>query len=74
MPRPDAIVAVVLRGPFVLMIRRGPGGPDPGYWAPPSGKVEAGESQEAAVIREVKEEVGVTIRPVRKVWEHCTGG
>ena len=74
MPLPDAIVAVVLSGPLVLMIRRGPSGPDPGYWAPPSGKVEPGERQEAAVIREVKEEVGVTIRPVRKVWESISAG
>lgn len=73
-PPPDAIVAVVLSGSFVLMIRRGPNGPDPGYWAPPSGKVESGERQEAAVIREVKEEVGVTIRPVRKVWESISAG
>jgi 8-oxo-dGTP diphosphatase len=74
MPLPDAIVAVVLSGPFVLMIRRGPSGPDPGYWAPPSGKLEPGETQEAAVIREVKEEVGVTIRPARKVWESVSAG
>jgi len=74
MSRPDAIVAVVLSGPFVLMIRRGPDGPDPGYWAPPSGKIEPGEGEEAAVIREVKEEVGVTIRPVRKVWESISAG
>jgi 8-oxo-dGTP pyrophosphatase MutT (NUDIX family)/GNAT superfamily N-acetyltransferase len=73
-PLPDAIVAVVLSGPFVLMIRRGPDGPDPGYWAPPSGKIEPGEGEEAAVIREVKEEVGVTIRPVRKVWESISAG
>jgi len=71
---PDAIVAVVLSGRFVLMIRRGPDGPDPGYWAPPSGKIEPGEGQEAAVIREVKEEVGVTIRPVRKIWESVSAG
>ena len=74
MPLPDAVVAVVLSGPFVLMIRRGPNGPDPGYWAPPSGKIEPGEGQEAAVTREVKEEVGVTIRPVRKVWESISAG
>jgi 8-oxo-dGTP pyrophosphatase MutT (NUDIX family)/GNAT superfamily N-acetyltransferase len=74
MSLPDAIVAVVLSGPFVLMIRRGPDGPDPGYWAPPSGKIEPGEGQEAAVIREVKEEVGVTIRPVRKIWESVSAG
>ena len=40
----------------------------------PSGKVEPGERQEAAVIREVKEEVGVTIRPVRKVWGSVSAG
>lgn len=51
------------------MIRRGPREPDAGYWAPPSGKVERGESQEAAVVREIQEEVGVTVRPLRKVWE-----
>jgi 8-oxo-dGTP pyrophosphatase MutT (NUDIX family)/GNAT superfamily N-acetyltransferase len=73
-PLPDAIVAVVLSGPFVLMIRRGPDGPDPGYWAPPSGKIEPGEGQEAAVIREVKKEIGVTIRPVRKIWESVSAG
>ena len=74
MALPDAIVAVVLSGPLVLMIRRGPRGPDPGYWAPPSGKVEPGEGQEAAVIREVKEEVGITFRPVRKIWESVSAG
>ncbi len=69
MSLPDAIVAVVRSGGLVLMIRRGPREPDAGYWAPPSGKVERGESQEAAVVREIQEEVGVTVRPLRKVWE-----
>src|SRR5438552_1429584 len=55
-------------------VMHGPDGPDPGYWAPPSGKIESGEGQEAAVIREVKEELGVTIRPVRKVWECISAG
>lgn len=32
MSLPDAVVAVVRSGPLVLMIRRGPGGPDAGYW------------------------------------------
>jgi 8-oxo-dGTP diphosphatase len=74
MPLPDAIVAVVVNGPLVLMIQRGSNGPDPGYWAPPSGKVDRGENQEAAVVREVKEEVGVAIRPVRKIWESISAG
>ena len=40
--------------------------------APVSGEVEAGESQEAAVAREAMEEVGLTVRPIRKVWENVS--
>jgi NADH pyrophosphatase NudC (nudix superfamily) len=67
---PDAIVAVVTRGDEVLMIRRGATVPDPGVWAPFSGKIEPRESQEGALVREVQEEVGLRVRPLRKVWEH----
>ncbi|MBI3304035.1 MAG: NUDIX domain-containing protein [Deltaproteobacteria bacterium] len=69
---PDAIAAVVTSGNKVLFICRGPTVPGAGYWAPPSGKLEPGESQEAAVVREVKEEVGLTVRPLRKVWENIS--
>jgi 8-oxo-dGTP diphosphatase len=68
-PLREAVVAVITRGHEVLLIRRGAGVPDPGYWAPPSGNIELGESQEAAVIREVREEVGLMVRPVVKLWE-----
>jgi 8-oxo-dGTP diphosphatase len=65
----EAVVAVVTRGREVLLIRRAAGVPEPGYWAPPSGTIEPGEGQEAAVIREVREEIGLTVRPVAKLWE-----
>src|SRR5262247_1790031 len=70
-PRPtrEAVVAVIIRGREVLLIRRGAGVPDPGYWAPPSGTIEPGARQEAAVIREVREEVGLTVRPVVELGE-----
>ncbi|HEX5995340.1 MAG TPA: NUDIX domain-containing protein [Jiangellales bacterium] len=44
----------------------------PGYWAPLSGKVEPGETQEEALIREVYEEVGLHVSPLAKVWESET--
>ena len=66
---PDAIVAIVRKGDRVLVIQRGQDVPGPGYWAPPSGKVEPGEPQEMTVVREVREEVGLAVRPICKVWE-----
>ncbi|MFI6014308.1 NUDIX domain-containing protein [Streptomyces sp. NPDC051243] len=72
MARREAIVAVLLRGDRVLAIRRGPAVARPGYWQPLSGKVEPGETQREAVVREVREEVGLTVVPLAKVWESET--
>ncbi|MHC3471952.1 NUDIX domain-containing protein [Streptomyces sp. 7R007] len=68
----EAIVAVLRRGDRVLAIRRGPGVARPGYWQPLSGKIEPGETQEEALVREVHEEVGLTVTPGAKVWESQT--
>ncbi|GAB2748300.1 NUDIX domain-containing protein [Streptomyces bullii] len=72
MEQRHAIVAVLLRGHRVLAIRRGPAVARPGYWQPLSGKVEPGETQEQALVREVREEVGLTVEPLAKVWESET--
>ena len=42
----------------ILLVRRA----DDGYWELPGGRVEVGESASSAVIREVAEETGVTIK------------
>ena len=68
----EAVVAVITKGNKVLLIQRAPSVRGGGYWAPVSGEVEPGESQEAAVVREAKEEVGLTVRPLRKVWENIS--
>ncbi|MFE7169747.1 NUDIX domain-containing protein [Streptomyces sp. NPDC057616] len=72
MDQREAIVAVVRREERVLVIQRGPLARLPGYWAPLSGTLEPGETQEEALIREVHEEVGLRISPVAKVWESQT--
>ena len=65
----DGVVAVIVRQRRVLVIRRAEGVVFPGYWAPLSGRVEPGESQADALVREVHEEVGLSVRAGRKVWE-----
>ena len=48
----------------ILLVERGRN-PLKGYWSLPGGLVETGETLEAAVRREVREETGLRIRPVR---------
>jgi 8-oxo-dGTP diphosphatase len=48
--------------------------PFKGYWALPGGRVEAKESVEEAVVREVKEETGLDIEIVRKIGEYREKG
>lgn len=71
---PEAIVAIIRRDGRMLVIQRGPGSILPGYWSPPSGRIEPGESQPEAVIREMREELGLAVRPLEKVWECLTDG
>ena len=42
--------------------------PEAGYWTVPGGRVEPGESLEAAAVREVFEETGLHIVVEREVW------
>ncbi|MCI3275860.1 NUDIX domain-containing protein [Streptomyces cylindrosporus] len=72
MAQREAIVAVLRRGGRVLAIRRGPSVSRPGYWQPLSGKLEPGETQQEALVREVQEEVGLSVSPGAKVWESET--
>jgi 8-oxo-dGTP diphosphatase len=70
--KPTSSIAVITNREKVLFIQRAPNIRGGGHWAPVSGEVEAGESQEAAVAREAMEEVGLTVRPIRKVWENVS--
>jgi ADP-ribose pyrophosphatase YjhB (NUDIX family) len=50
----------------LLLIRRGHE-PGKGLWSLPGGRVEPGETDEQAVVREVSEETGLVVRPARLV-------
>lgn len=56
-----AVAAVVTDGARVLLVRRN-AMPRIGYWALPAGYMDADELPEEALVREVAEETGVTVR------------
>ena len=58
----DVAVAVITKpdGAF-LMAQRPVGKPYAGYWEFPGGKVEPGETVYAALVREIQEELGITV-------------
>ena len=46
----------------LLLIQRGHD-PDAGLWSLPGGRIEPGETDEEALVREMLEETGLTVRP-----------
>jgi 8-oxo-dGTP diphosphatase len=74
----DVAVAVLVRavagrGPEILLTRRPPGTHLAGCWELPGGKLGGGETPEAALRRELREEIGLEIGPLEPLasHEHC---
>ena len=57
------VAAVILTTDGVLLQRRD----DNGKWGLPGGGVEPGESVSVAIVREVREETGLEVRPLRLI-------
>lgn len=58
-------VALIQRSNKIFIQRRQHGGLMGGLWEFPGGKIEAGESPEGALHREIKEELGITLTNVQ---------
>jgi 8-oxo-dGTP diphosphatase len=58
--------AVVVHEGRVLLVRRGTE-PLKGHWSLPGGLLEVGEPLAAGVVREVREETGLTVEPVELI-------
>jgi 8-oxo-dGTP diphosphatase len=69
---PEAVVGVIHDAGRFLLIRRADGIPAGGWWTPPSGRVEPGETQPEALVREMREELGLEVTPLRHIWT-CPG-
>lgn len=63
--RMRCVGAVLLDGAGRLLLIRRAKEPERGYWSIPGGRVEAGETDHQAVIREVAEETGLTVEVTR---------
>ncbi len=75
-PHKEIVVAVIERDRQYLIGRRGPDGMLAGLWEFPGGKLEAGETHQAALARECAEELGVEVKvggmiaSVKHVYTH----
>ena len=68
-PPLQGVVAVVRRYRALLVIRRSQTVRAPGAYCFPGGGIEDDEDEPAALRREMHEELGVVVQPVRRIWE-----
>jgi 8-oxo-dGTP diphosphatase len=66
------VVAVIIRQGRFLVIRRSEAVVAPRTYCFPGGGIEDGETQEVALVREIREELDAEIMPVRAVWHAVT--
>nr|WP_179725503.1 NUDIX domain-containing protein [Saccharopolyspora hordei] len=65
--RPVVVGAAIVHKGRLLAQRRSYPAPDAGRWELPGGRVEPGEDEPAAVVRECREELAVDVRPTGRI-------
>lgn len=65
-PKPQLVVAALIQRSFdpkgpILLVRRGPDMSGAGQWEFPGGKVEDGELEAEALVREIEEELSLEV-------------
>jgi len=66
----EVVAALIFDGQKLLVCQRRHNGAFPLKWEFPGGKVEAGESATAALVRELKEELDIDAGAMRLVHQH----
>jgi 8-oxo-dGTP diphosphatase len=64
-----SVAGILINQGKVFIAKRGPEGSFGGCWEFPGGKVEEGESDEAAIAREFDEEFGIKIEALKLLGE-----
>ena len=73
--RPIKVTAAVIRnGERVLICKRPVGKRHGGLWEFPGGKVEPGETLFDCIVRECREELSITLRPIKTITAIENGG
>jgi 8-oxo-dGTP diphosphatase len=63
------VVGFIERGEEILIAQRPKDVDQSGLWEFPGGKCEPGETTEQALVRELKEELGVTVKQAEPLFE-----
>lgn len=71
-PHRHGVIGIVTRGERLLAIRRSRHVVAPGTICFPGGGIEPGETEQEALVREMREELDVEVRPGRRIWENVT--
>jgi len=66
----DVVAAIIERDGKILLAQRPAHADQPGLWEFAGGKVEAGETQPQALVRELREELGIDASPGCYVASH----
>jgi 8-oxo-dGTP pyrophosphatase MutT (NUDIX family) len=71
-PHVDGVVAVIPQGNRLLVIRRSRHVVAPRQFCFPGGHLDLDESEPAGLVRELHEELQLTVKPKRRLWQSVT--
>jgi len=64
------VVAALIKDKNKIFVARRASGNLVGYWEFPGGKIEGNETQNQAIVREIDEEFGIIVKPIKSVQKY----